>query len=267
MTALRIDDLHVELGGRPVLEQVDLSLEVGEWCTVVGPNGAGKSTLLRSVLGSVPLNGSVRVAGLSSCRSSALARVVALVPQVPVVPPGVRVIDYVLLGRVAHHGMFSGDSAHDLEVVHRTLHRLDLVALGDRVLSTLSGGERQRVVLARALAQEPRLLLLDEPTAALDLGHQQDVLDLVEELRTVRDLTVLATFHDLTIAARYGDRVALLCEGRIVARGSARSVLTEAVIAEQFGARVRVIDDPAGPIIVPLGRADAAGPARVDTSG
>ena len=120
-----------------------------------------------------------------------------------------------------------------------------------REVGSLSGGERQRVVLARALAQQADIVLLDEPTTALDLGHQQDVLDLVESLRRDRGLTVVATLHDLTLAARYGDRIAVLSGGRIVETGPPSAVLTAATIAEHFGATVRIIDDPDGPVIVP----------------
>jgi iron complex transport system ATP-binding protein len=131
--------------------------------------------------------------------------------------------------------------------------QLDLTGFELRELTSLSGGERQRAVLARALVQESPVLLLDEPTTSLDLGHQQDVLELVDELRRCAGTTVIATVHDLTLAARYGDRVAMLSQGRIVDQGAAADVLTAASIAEIFGARVRVIDDGDGLVIVPVG--------------
>jgi iron complex transport system ATP-binding protein len=132
------------------------------------------------------------------------------------------------------------------------LARLELAALADRPLQTLSGGERQRVFLARALAQEAGVLLLDEPTSSLDIGHQQDVLDLVDELRRDGELTVLATMHDLSVAGGYADRLVLLAGGRVVASGKPAEVLTEQTIAEHYGARVRVIPGDDGPLIVPL---------------
>ena len=167
-------------------------------------------------------------------------------------PPGVLVIDYVLLGRTPHRGIFGANSVRDLEIAAAVLERLDLGDLAGREITSLSGGERQRAVLARALVQESSILLLDEPTTSLDLGHQQEVLDLVEELRRERGLTVLATLHDLTLAARYGDELAVLAVGRIVASGPPADVLTEALIASHFHAHVRIIEDVDGPVIVPL---------------
>ena len=252
--AIDIEGLSVRLGAAAVLDRLDLEVAAGEWLNVVGPNGAGKTTLLRAVLGSAPSVGAVRVAGLADRRPAARARMLAYVPQTPVVPAGMAVIDYVLLGRTPHRSVFAGDSARDLSVAGEVLRRLDLAPLAERELRSLSGGERQRAVLARALAQQAPILLLDEPTTALDLGHQQDVLELVEELRAEASLTVVATLHDLTLAARYGDRVALLAGGRIVEQGDPARVLTPGTIAEHFDASVRVIEDAHGPVIVPVAR-------------
>ncbi|RMH75622.1 MAG: ABC transporter ATP-binding protein [Actinomyces sp.] len=250
---VEFDGVSVELGGREVLRRVDLVVGRGEWVDVIGPNGAGKTTLLRAVLGAVAHTGRLTLSRLGARPSPReRARTVAYVPQSPVIPPGVAVVDYVLLGRTPHHGPFGADSPRDLAVVAEVLERLDLARLAERELRSLSGGERQRAVLARALAQEADLLLLDEPTTALDLGHQQEVLELVHELRREQGLTVLATLHDLTLAARYGDRLALLADGRIVADGPAVEVLTADHLETHFGARVRVLDDPDGPVVVPV---------------
>ncbi len=252
-TVIELDGVAVRLGDTEVLSGVDLSVTRGEWLDVVGPNGAGKTTLLRVLLGAVPHRGRVRIAGLEGrVPARDRARRLAYVPQSPVVPPGILVVDYVLLGRTPHRGVFSADGPRDLEVVADVLDRLDLMPFAHRQLGSLSSGERQRVVLARALAQETGVLLLDEPTTALDLGHQQEVLGLVDELRRERALTVVATLHDLTLAARHGDRLALLAGGRIVADGDARRVLTVDTLRTHFGARVRIIDDPEGPVVVPL---------------
>ena len=254
LPAIDIEGLSVRLGAAAVLDRLDLEVAAGEWLNVVGPNGAGKTTLLRAVLGSAPFAGAVRVAGLADRRPAARARMLAYVPQTPVIPAGMAVIDYVLLGRTPHRSVFAGDSARDLSVAGEVLRRLDLAPLAERELRSLSGGERQRAVLARALTQQAPILLLDEPTTALDLGHQQDVLELVEELRAEASLTVVATLHDLTLAARYGDRVALLAGGRIVEQGDPARVLTSGTIAEHFDASVRVIEDAHGPVIVPVAR-------------
>jgi iron complex transport system ATP-binding protein len=251
-----VEDLRVSLGGTEILRGVDLTVGEGEWVTVIGPNGAGKSTLLRAVGGRVAHRGSVSLLGTSSAALSrrARARIVAAVPQTPIVPPGMAVLDYVLLGRTPHISPLGRESAADLAVVSDVLERLELAAFAGRMLSTLSGGERQRAFLARALAQEAPVLLLDEPTSALDIGHQQDVLELVDELRRDRALTVLATMHDLSVAGEYADRLVLMTRGRVVAAGPPREVLTERLLAEQYNARVRVVDGEHGPIVVPVRR-------------
>ncbi len=248
-----IRDLRVRFGDRQVLNGVNIDVEHGEWVNIVGPNGAGKTTLLRSLLGAVRYLGVVRIDGISGTGPAERARNVAYVPQSPVIPAAMSVIDFVLLGRTPHRSMFAADKPEDLTVARQVLDRLDLVGFSARRVDSLSGGERQRAVLARALAQQAPILLLDEPTTALDLGHQQAVLNLVDQLRQERSLTVVATMHDLTLAARYGHRVALLSEGEISADGSPREVLTEASIRYRFGAEVEVIDYAGGPVIVPLG--------------
>lgn len=250
-SGIGVRGLRVSFDDNPVLEGVDLSVAPGEWVNVVGPNGAGKTTLLRSLLGAVRHSGRISIDGSSGHSTMERARALAYVPQNPVMPPAMLVVDYVLLGRTPHRGAFSADTAEDLAVAAEVLARLDLDGFAERHVGSLSGGERQRAVLARALAQQAPVLLLDEPTTALDLGHQQAVLDLVDALRSERSLTVLATLHDLTLAARYGDRVALLAAGRIAADGAPADVLTEESIRRWFGAEARVLDDGDGPVIVP----------------
>ncbi len=250
--AVSVRALDVTLDGTHVLRGVDLTASPGEWVNIIGPNGAGKTTLLRALLGLVPFSGEIDINGLSEeRRRAARARKLAYVPQTPVIPPGMMVADYVLLGRTPHRGVFAAETAHDRQIAAGVLDRLDLEGFGERAVQSLSGGERQRAVMARALAQQAEVLLLDEPTTALDLGHQQDVLDLVDALRRERGLTVIATLHDLTLAARYGDRIAILARGRIAETGSPAEVLTVENIATHFGATVRIVDDPEGPVIVP----------------
>ncbi len=255
--AVRVQHLDVTLDGTHVLRGVDLAASTGEWVNIIGPNGAGKTTLLRALLGLVAFDGEIAIEGLSDRRRSARARKVAYVPQTPVIPPGMRVADYVLLGRIPHRGVFAAETANDRRIAAEVLARLDLDGFGDRSVQSLSGGERQRAVMARALAQQADVLLLDEPTTALDLGHQQDVLELVDALRRERSLTVIATLHDLTLAARYGDRIAILARGRVAETGPPAEVLTVQNISEYFGASVRIVDDPDGPVIVPTTAASA----------
>jgi cobalamin transport system ATP-binding protein len=234
----------VELGGRPVVDAVDAAVERGEWLALIGPNGAGKTTLLRAIARLVPFRGEISLAGRLSpeLTRSELARLVAVVPQEPSTPPWMTVAEYVLLGRFPHLGPLAKEGARDRDAAARALARLDLLSFVHRRLGTLSGGEKQRVVVARALAQEASIVLLDEPTAALDIGHQQQALDLLDVLRQESGLTLVAAMHDLTLAAQYADRMLLLDNGRVVADGSPVDVLTEARIAEHYGAAIDVVD-------------------------
>ncbi|MDM4722058.1 ABC transporter ATP-binding protein [Micromonospora sp. WMMA1363] len=252
--AVDVRDLHVRLDDVPILAGVDLRVAAGEWVTVIGPNGAGKSTLLRAVGGLLPVPGAVSLFGapLATLRRRERARVVATVAQSPVVPPGMSVLDYVLLGRTPYIPPLGRESVADVAAAHDVLDRLDLAGFHARELVTLSGGERQRVFLARALAQGATLLLLDEPTSALDIGHQQEVLELVDQLRRVHGLTVLATMHDLSIAGEYADRMVLLADGRVAATGTPRVVLTEELLSHHYRASVKVIQGDHGPLVVPV---------------
>jgi iron complex transport system ATP-binding protein len=184
-----------------------------------------------------------------------LARKVSMLVQEPEMPAGMTVAHYVLLGRSAHLGYLGKESDHDRGVVAQTLHRLALEGLASRPVDRLSGGERQRVAIARALAQESPILLIDEPTTSLDVGRQQSVLELIDELRRDRSLTVISAMHDLTLAGQYADGLALLVDGRLAGVGTASEILTEAVIAEHYKARVMVVDmNGSGHAVVPVRR-------------
>jgi len=252
VTSIRLEGVGVELGGRQVLSGVDLTVESGEWVALIGPNGAGKTTLLRSIANSVPVSGQVMIGGrpVTSVTRRELARLVATVPQRPALPPTMTVAGYVLLGRAPHISYFGFERSGDVEAAADAIRALDLSGLAERPLGELSGGEQQRVLLARALAQNTRVLLLDEPIASLDVGHQQLVLELVESLRRSRRLTVVAALHDLTLAAQFCDRLALVAGGRVVAEGAADAVLTESAIRQHYGADVRILDDGTGGIVV-----------------
>jgi iron complex transport system ATP-binding protein len=253
--AILVEDLVVEFGTYRAVDGVTLDVGPGQWLGLIGPNGAGKSTLLRALLGLISHRGRIEVDGhrLAELDRRQVARTIAFVPQSPERPPEMSVADYVLLGRTAHIPLLGTESRHDLEVATRVIERLDLADLVGRPLHTLSGGEMQRAVLARALAQETSVLLLDEPTSALDVGHQQQVLELVEELRHEHGLTVVSAMHDLTTAGQYADRLVLLSNGRCVASGPPSTVLTEHIIAEHYNASVRVLhDECGGTIVVPV---------------
>ena len=253
--ALAVHDVSLALGGKPILRGVTLEVPHGEWLNVVGPNGAGKTTLLRVLAGlAAPDAGTLHLDGTDArtLRRREWARRVGLVPQTPLVPQGMTVAEYVLLGRTPHIRPLASEGLDDLAAARHALARLELLPFAERPVSTLSGGERQRVLVARLLAQDAPIALLDEPTTALDVGHQQQVLDLVEELRRDHELTVVATMHDLTLAGQYGDRVALVVDGAVAATGTAEQVLSEDVLAVHYGARVRVIRGDDGPIVVPV---------------
>jgi len=252
MSGLSLDRVSVSLLGNRVVDEVTLAIPAGHWLTVVGPNGAGKSTLLRAIAGALDHDGRVELDGvrLTDLRSRQRARTVAVVPQEPARPEGMAVVDYVLLGRTPYVPYLGIESATDLAVVGDLLDTLELRKMAERPVTSLSSGEFQRTVLARALAQEAPLLLLDEPTSSLDLGHAQQVLELVDEMRTQRGLTVISALHDLTTAGQFADSMVLLVAGAVVAEGPAPEVLTEELIAAHYGARVRVLDDPDGGLVV-----------------
>jgi len=257
VSTLVLDDVTVELGGNRVVDSVSADVQRGEWVNLIGPNGAGKSTLMRAIAGLVQFDGSISLDGaqVRSLARRELARRLAFVPQSPLLPPEMRVREYVLLGRTPYIGTFGGESPRDLEAAEHSLERLDLGRLANRPLRTLSGGEQQRAVLARALAQEAPVLLLDEPTTSLDIGRQQQVLELVAHLRD-GELTVISAMHELTLASQFGDRLLLLSGGRLVAAGEPGEIATEDLIARHYGADVRVVSENGVPIgVIPVRRA------------
>ena len=243
MSAIELRDVSVSLGGKRVVDCVSATVATGEWLALIGPNGAGKTTLLRAVSRLLPYTGSIVLEGRSTSDlgRAELARLVAVVPQEPSTPSWMTVAGYVLLGRTPHLGALAREGVRDREVAARALARLDLLGYRDRRLGTLSGGEKQRVVVARALAQEARIVLLDEPTASLDIGHQQQALELLDLLRAESGLTLVTAMHDLTLAAQYADRMLLLHEGRVVAEGAPADDLTEPLVARHYGAAVDVV--------------------------
>ncbi len=262
-------ELTVRYGGTTALQGISGRVRDGEWLGLIGPNGAGKTTLLNAIARLMPYAGSVTVGDRPTDRLSRrdLARLIAYVPQRPLLPPDMTVSDYVLLGRTAHIGYLRTETAADRRVCAVAIGRLDLGAMAARTLQTMSGGELQRVVLARALAQEAPVLLLDEPTSALDLGRRMDALELIDEVRRERSLTVLSAIHDLTLAGQFADRLVLLADGQIAASGSASEVLRDDVLAEYFGAGIQVLATDNGEIAVISRRAPrrtlAAAPATL----
>ena len=245
--ALHVRNLRAGYGRRVVLDGIDLAVGPGELMVLIGANGAGKSTLFRALSsGADVLAGSATVgeANLLRLDPRARARIVAVVPQALDLPEGIGVAEMVLLGRTPHASWWGGDSDDDWQVVHDAMRATDVANLAERDITEVSGGERQRVLLARALAQEPRLLLLDEATAHLDLRFQIEIFTLVRRLAAGRGFAVLASCHDLDLAARFADRIAVLHDRRLTAVGEPGEVLTKERVEEAFGVEVEVSVDP-----------------------
>jgi iron complex transport system ATP-binding protein len=245
-------------GPRAVLHDVDLHVAAGEVVGVIGPNGSGKTTLVRLLAGLVPPDaGVVRADGraLATWRRAELARRIAVVPQDVTIEFPFTALEVVLMGRAPYLGPLGFPTTHDLTVARAAMERLDVATLDDRPLDRLSGGERQRVLLARALAQEPDVLLLDEPTTHLDLRHQAGVHDVVRALARERGVGTITVLHDLNLAAMYCDRLVLLAGGRVVAAGAPADVLTERTLTAAYQTDVYVgWDDAVGPVVLPRRR-------------
>ena len=233
--------------GRDVLRGIDLAVAEGEVVGLLGPNGSGKTTLLRCVSGVLGgAAGDICLLGkpVSRYAPRELARLVAFVPQYQEVGYAFSSYDVVLMGRYAHLRGFRGETENDRLAARRAMEQTDTWDFRDRPVDSLSGGERQRVMIARAIAQDARLLLMDEPTAHLDIRHQAEVLKLIGTLHARHDLTVVGVFHDINLASRYARRLVLMQVGRIAADGAAREVLTPGNLEEVYGIGVSVFDSP-----------------------
>ena len=252
---LDVRDVDVELGGTRILEAVSANVADGRLVGVVGPNGAGKSTLLRAMNGIVePVEGAVLVdeQAVHDLPSKAASRRIASVPQDTHLGFEFTVRETVEMGRHAHVPRFGSDP--DPGAVERAMERADVARFADRAITSLSGGEKQRVLLARALAQQTPVLLLDEPTASLDVNHQVRTLELVRGLADDAERAVVAAIHDLDLAARYCDELVLVADGRVLDSGAPAEVLTPHAVRDAFDARVAVGTDPVTgePTVTPL---------------
>ncbi|WP_152190933.1 ABC transporter ATP-binding protein [Georgenia satyanarayanai] len=259
---LRAAGLCLAYDGREVITGLDLALPPGAVTAVVGPNGCGKSTLLRGLARLLrPVGGSVLLDGrpLHALPSRDVARTIGILPQSPTAPEGIIVADLVGRGRHPHQGWFRQWDAADDGVVAAALEATGTLELASRRVDELSGGQRQRVWIAMALAQDPDILLLDEPTTFLDVTHQLEVLDLLADLNRQRGTTVAMVLHDLNLAARYADHLVVMCEGEITALGRPDEVLTAELVADAFALQARVVPDPVtgSPMVVPIGRSGA----------
>lgn len=266
--ALCVDQLRAGYRRRPVLVDVSFTLSPGRILGVVGPNGSGKSTLIRAISRVAPLQGGqVVVAGRDATRMkpAELARLVAVVPQLGQLPEEFTGLEMALLGRTPHLRLLQSESARDRSIALQALVQCDAAHLADRRIGEMSGGERQRVLVARALAQEPQLLLLDEPTSHLDLVHQAALFAPVRSRCDHAGLAALVVVHDLTLAAQFCDAVLLLAGGRVLAFGPPAVVLTAPVLRGAFGGEVDVFPHPrtGRPVVLPRGD---AGPSTLGVS-
>jgi iron complex transport system ATP-binding protein len=260
---LDVRELEVALGRRTILRPTTFEVADSSFVALVGPNGAGKTTLLRALTGLVPHGGDVAIGGRPLARLSTRdrARHVAYVPQHPLIPAAMTVAEYVLLGRTPHLGHFAVETHKDRAIVVEALHALDLTGLRDRPVAELSGGERQRAILARAAAQQSPVLLLDEPTTALDLGHQHQVLEVIDRLRRDLGIIVVAAVHDLALASHYATRLLVLADGALVADGRAVDVVTSENLARYWGVDAQVLPGARGSVHVLSERASLRGAA------
>jgi ABC-type cobalamin/Fe3+-siderophores transport system ATPase subunit len=257
---------------RNALEQASLDIRSGELLAIAGPNGCGKTTLLRAASGVLaPLSGHARCAGqthpIHMLPPEGRARLLAVVPQMAGLPSGYTVAEAVMLGRISFHGWFGPETAADREAVRSALAAVGLESISSQPIETLSGGTAQRVLIARALAQGASILLMDEPTAHLDIRFQIETLSLLRRFARERGHAVVAAMHDLNLVARFADRVALLSGGRLVCCGSPQTALTAEILSPLFNHPMQVIPHPLHgyPLILPDGeeRLKSAGkPAR-----
>ncbi|HEY0949138.1 ABC transporter ATP-binding protein [Nocardioides sp.] len=267
-TSLVARGVHLAYDQRRVVHGVDLDVPSGRVSVIVGANGCGKSTLLRG-LGRIlrPVEGTVQLDGrdLHGMRPRDVAAVLGLLPQQPVAPEGITVADLVGRGRHPHQGAFRRWSAADADAVARALAQTDTEDLATRRVEELSGGQRQRVWVAMMLAQDPRILLLDEPTTYLDIAHQVDLLDLLAELNEQRGTTVVMVLHDLNLAARYAHHLVVMAAGRVLREGAPAAVLDADCVRDAFGLEAHVIEDPVTgrPLVVSVGRARVQPPLAI----
>jgi iron complex transport system ATP-binding protein len=248
MKAVEIVNLRHAYGTRAVLDAVSFAIMAGDFFIIIGPNGSGKTTLLKAMAGLLASQGEIRLLGkrLPNYGRRELARRLAFVPRLITEELPFTVREVILMGRTPHMGLLGLERPRDLSQVQAALAFTGVEHLAHRKINALSGGERQRVFIARAICQEPEIILLDEPTAALDLAHQARLMDLMERLKQERGVTVVMVSHDVNLAAMYADRLLLLKNGRIQALGPQGEVLTYDRIEATYGCRVLVDESPLG---------------------
>ncbi len=261
MVTLKLEEVTLAYGRQVILSGISLEARPGELLGIIGPNGSGKTTLIRGISRLLsPSSGHVFINGqdVAAMSRGNLACLLAVVPQNPVLPQAFTAFEVVLMGRTPHLGLFRYESQKDVAIAQQAMEMTDTYYLAQRRIGELSGGERQRVTIARALAQEPKLILLDEPTAHLDINYQIETIDLIKELCTQQGLVAVAALHDLNLAAQYCHRLVMLNKGRVYAEGLPGSVITAQNIREVYGAEVCVfphpLNDLPATLVIPGGR-------------
>lgn len=250
---LQARGLNFAYGAKAVLHDLSLELAAGQVVTLIGPNGSGKSTLIKCLCGLLHASGEIRIRDipLARWRRRMLARTIAYLPQNPSYEPGDLVLDVLRLGRACYWTAFGLESEHDLKTVSAIADLLELTDLLSRRMDELSGGQRQRVFIGRCLVQEPALLVLDEPNTYLDLKHQVDLLKLLQQLAHERQLSILMASHDLNLAGAFADGMLLMCDGRLIARGTPQEVLQAPTISQAYGLAMQQLPHETLRILVP----------------
>lgn len=256
---LEIKSLSSGYDKRVIVNQVDLRIPKEKISVIIGANACGKSTLLKTMARLIkPMEGQVVLDGKSihHYQTKKLAKTLGLLPQSPLVPEGITVADLVARGRFPYQTFLKGYQASDYRVIEESLEMMGILDLANRHVDELSGGQRQRVWIAMALAQEPDILLLDEPTTYLDISHQIEILDLLTDLNKVRKTTIVMVLHEINLSARYADYIFAMKKGHLIAEGNPKDVLDEKLIKEVFDLDSQIIIDPVSgtPLVLPLGR-------------
>jgi iron complex transport system ATP-binding protein len=244
---IEISHLNYSYNGKPVLNNIDIAIQQGEFVGIIGPNGAGKSTLLKLMDRVLKIQtGAIRILDkeINQYTQKELAKVIGFVQQEFKTGFNFNVMDIVLMGRHPHQKMFFVDTQNDLDIASTAMNATDCQHLRERLVNTLSGGERQRVILASALAQEPKILLLDEPTTALDLKHQVHFYDIVEKLRRAKGLTVISVTHDLNLILKFCTRILVLKSGKILADGTIDDIVKKDILENAYDTSIEIIAHP-----------------------
>jgi len=267
MLTIRLEKVSLGYGSKVILNDISLEAGPGQMLGIIGPNGSGKSTLIRGMTRLImPSSGQIFIDGrsITSLKHGELARLIAVVPQNAVLPPLFTAIEVVLLGRTPHLGLFRYEGQKDLAIVENAMRTTGTAHLADRKIGELSGGEKQRLLIARTLAQEPKIVLLDEPTANLDINYQLETLDLIRHLCLEQKLIVIAALHDLNLAVQYCDHLVMLKQGKIYSQGAPETIVNKQTIKDVYGADVYVYPHPVNklPATLVVSQKDRSDPGK-----